>query len=84
MTFKEVESLLGHHWLEGPGSLWQPTVVIWYDDDDYFVGNCIVVTFKNATSWKDEVVRKEFHRTELPLYARLKRRSERRIRVLWP
>jgi len=83
MTFEEVKSLLGEHCLAWPGTLWVPNVVTWYDDlDDYFYGNHIDVTFK--AGWHDDVLRKEFHRTELPFHVRLKHRIERRIRALWP
>jgi hypothetical protein len=75
------------------GTLSGPSVVSWFDDE----GNEILVVFKRG-AWpsiitaqslrrarsQDEVTSKEFRRTKLPLYERIKRRIERRIQALRP
>jgi hypothetical protein len=70
-THAQVDRLLGRG---GLGD--SPRRTGWPDED----GNWIVVDFDDG----DRATGARFHPTNLSIYERVKRRIERRLRVLWP
>jgi hypothetical protein len=91
MTFQQVKSLLGNHYVPHGESFPGAPIVTWYEEIDFVDGNIIDVTFKaderdvrQYDVIQYHVIRKECRRTKLPFHELMKRRIERRIRALWP